>query len=138
MSSSGFLVVGGKHRAKGRQHDIERVVGKANLLGITFEKRHRDSFGGGPNTPDLEQAGNVIDRRHLAPSTRGSNGRVPGAGRHIEHGLTAAQIDGLRRASRLRSESLRQLSDSRPPPTLGAVLFHVAHCHVSLQNCAAF
>jgi hypothetical protein len=92
----------------------------------------------GTNTPDLEQAGNVIDHRHLAPSTHGSNRRVAGAGRHIEHGLTAAQIDGLRRASRLRSESLRQLSDSRPPPTLGAVLFHVAHRHVSLQNCAAF
>ena len=92
---SGAGVVGGEHRAKGRERHVERGGCKGQVLGIGDADGHREALGGGAGAGTFEQGRDVVGGGDLGETPRRRERRVAVAGGDVEYPLPGAEVDRL-------------------------------------------
>ena len=91
--SGSSLVVRREHHAHARHHHVKAVVGKGKSLGVGLLPGQLYALLGGKRTTGFEQLGGKVRRDHLGSGPGCRYGRVARAGRHVEHAVTALQVE---------------------------------------------
>ncbi len=79
------LVLGREHRADRGHDDVERLVGKRELLGVGLGPVERQARGLGTAAALVEELGREVGSGHLRACCGGGQGGVAGAGSYVEH-----------------------------------------------------
>ncbi len=91
----GPRLIGREHDTERGQHGVEPGIGERQCLGVGRLECHLQAVGTRAFGATLEQAGDVVGRRHPAAAAGSGQRGVAVAGGHVEHLLVAAQVAGL-------------------------------------------
>ena len=105
----GAFLVDGEHRAEGRQHRVEALVGKRQGFDIPVDEPHAHRLGFDSLAAAAGRGrGRMVRRGDVAPAARGGERRLKIAGRHVEDTCVLAQIHGF---AELLADQLQRVAD---------------------------
>ena len=89
------LVARGEDAAKGRHHDVERVVGERQIRGVALDPLDLDPGLGGAAAARLEELRGDVGGGDPRPALGRPDRDVAVAGAYVEHVLTAMHVHAL-------------------------------------------